>query len=345
MTLATIFPLFASASMAVQIPAAPTCPPVIAPPTTISDEAREALSLDADQRFMRSDPASEEDWIALQESSKKAGARWIAALVAEHGLGVDWQTLGGVPAAWVHPDGTAPGPDDTIIFNLHGGGYALNGGDAALYTAASFAQLEGMSSVTIDYRLTPQHPWPAALDDAVAAYRALIRDRSPETIAVYGLSAGGGLGAAFLLKLRDEGLPLPRAAVLNSPWSDVTLASDTVQTLDCEDIRLGRSQASLRQLARFYARGSNAADPLIAPGFGDWSGIDTPTLLVSGTRDAMLSDTVRLHRAMWRAGVPTQLIVHEGMWHAFSVKPEFEAMIADTVRFFREPDHRPETDG
>ena len=126
---------------------------------------------------------------------------------------------------------------------------------------------------------------------------------------------------------------MPEAAVLNSPWSDVSMDSDTLATLDCHDPLLGRSGAALAQLADFYTAKQSARDPLVSPVYGDWEGIDVPVLLISGTRDIMLSDTVRLHRAMWRGGVPAELIVHEGMWHAFSIEPEFTAMIADGAHF------------
>lgn len=306
------------------------------PPTTISAAAQETLRAGTDQRFLRSEPQTTEDWIELQTRSRRAGEAWIASEVENGSVQVEWTQLGGVRSAWVRPAGRSVSQAGPLVFNLHGGGYALNGGDAALYTAVAFADLQGLDTVSVDYRLTPQHAWPAALDDAVAAYRALVEQDPDPSIAVYGLSAGGGLAAAFLLRLKELDLPMPAAAVLNSPWSDLALEGDSLRTLDCDDVLLGRSMPAIRRLARFYVGNADPRDPLVSPLHGDWRDISVPVLLISGTRDVLLSDTAGLHRAMWRAGVPAELSVHEAMWHAFSVEPEFDAMIADAARFMRE---------
>lgn len=304
-------------------------------PQSLSTAAQAYLSSEADRRFIRSSPETVEDWIQLQAIMRDRGERFVVEAEERRTVSIERTNLGGVNIAWVSPSDKVPSSDEPLIFNLHGGGFALNDGDAALYTAVSFAELQQLDSVSVDYRLTPQHPYPAALEDAVAAYAVIKRKMPGRPIVVYGLSAGGGLGAAFLLKVKQLGLPMPEAAVLNSPWSDVSMNSDTLATLDCYDPLLGGSRPTIKQLANFYAAGADPQDPLVSPVYGDWEGVDVPVLLISGTRDVMLSDTVRLHRAMWRAGVPAELIVNEGMWHAFSVEPEFEAMIADSARFIR----------
>ena len=302
-------------------------------PQSLSTAAQAYLSSSEDRRFMASAPETVDGWIELQAIMRANGERFVAEAERRGTVTIQRTALENVKAAWVRPADMDPLTNTPLIFNLHGGGYALNDGDAALYTAVSFAELENLESVSVDYRLTPQHPYPAALEDAVTAYAVLKRKMPGRPIVVYGLSAGGGLGAAFLLRAKQLGLPLPEAAVLNSPWSDVSMDSDTLATLDCHDPLLGRSGAALKQLADFYAANKSSRDPLVSPVYGDWEGIDVPVLLISGTRDIMLSDTVRLHRAMWREGVPAELIVHEGMWHAFSIEAEFDAMIADSARF------------
>ena len=309
---------------------------VVPLPQSLSTAAQAYLSSPEDRRFLRAMPETLDDWNAWQKSMRENGERFVAQAVDRGEVSVEWTELGNVRAAWVRPTDADPFAGGPIVFNLHGGGYALNDGDAALYTAVAFAELEGLTSVSVDYRLTPQHPYPAALEDAVTAYAVLKRKMPNHPIMVYGLSAGGGLGAAFMLKLKELGLPQPDGAVLNTPWSDVALESDTLATLDCIDPLLGRSRPSLERLASFYAGPTDSRDPLVSPVYGDWRDLDVPVLLISGTRDVMLSDTVRLHRAMWRAGVPAELIVHEGMWHAFSIEPEFTAMIAESARFMRD---------
>ncbi|MBD59781.1 MAG: esterase [Citromicrobium sp.] len=314
-------------------PVSAACTPV-APPSTIGSAAQQYLASREDRRFIPALPTTPEGWQEVQTRSARAGERWIAGLVGAGEIEVQWIDLGGVRSAIVTPaNGTAQ--DGPIVFNLHGGGYALNGGNASLYSAAAFALGPGLASVTVDYRLTPHAPYPAALEDAVAAYRALLERHDASQVAVYGLSAGGGLGAAFLLEIERLGLPMPSSAVLNSPWVDLTNEGDTVALLDCHDPLLGRSRAVIDELGVLYAGNRDLRDPGVSPLFADWTRIDVPVLLITGTRDLLMSDTVRLHRKMWDSGLDADLIVHEGMWHAFSVEGEFDHMLAQVAAYVR----------
>ena len=160
----------------------------------------------------------------------------------------------------------------------------------------------------VDYRMPPDHPFPAALDDCLAAYRALLGERSPERIVIGGASAGGNLAAALILRARDEGLPLPAAVVLMTPGADLTEAGDSHQTnLGLDPLIPG----SGRQQFLLYAAGHDLRHPYLSPLNGDFSKGFPPAILTTGTRDMLLSDTVLLHRALRRAGIPAELHVTE----------------------------------
>ena len=168
----------------------------------------------------------------------------------------------------------------------------------------------GVLTWGVDYRLPPLHPYPAALEDAIAVYRRVVRDRGPSRVFVGGDSAGGNIAAALLLRAKDAGLPMPAALVLNSPQVDLIEAGDTFQTLAGVDNVL----RSLRATNALYAAGADLREPFLSPVLGDLSGFP-PTFLRSGTRDLFLSNTVRMHRNLRRAGVEAELHVFEAMPH------------------------------
>ncbi|SDD35951.1 alpha/beta hydrolase fold [Bradyrhizobium brasilense] len=218
--------------------------------------------------------------------------------------------LGGVLAWQAKPRGSALIDERHVLFNIRGGALAFFGGADAVRLNGKFMSLRtGRIAYSIDYRMPPNHPYPAALDDALAAYRALLEIRRPEEIIVGGVSAGGNLAAALLLRARDEGLPMPAGAILPTPEIDLTESGDTFHILLGVDVT-----PLLIQVNRLYADGQDLAYPYLSPLFGDVSGFP-PTFLQSGTRDLFLSNTVRLHRKLRAAGVRADLHVWEGMTH------------------------------
>jgi monoterpene epsilon-lactone hydrolase len=218
-----------------------------------------------------------------------------------------------------------------VILFLHGGAYVFGGGSLAGTAALPLAGAGGYRMFSPDYRMPPDHPFPAALDDAVAVYRELLKDHAPASIGFVGLSAGGGLAAATILKARDLGLPLPAAAVLLTPEADLTESGDTFATNEDLDIVLKKPLAVLNQL---YAAGADLRDPYLSPVFGDFGKGFCPTFLQSGTRDLLLSNTVILHRALRRAGIEAELHVGEAMPHAgFFGAPEDAEMQREQLAF------------
>ena len=239
--------------------------------------------------------------------------------------------LGGVTTYEVLPRTIPACNRDRVLLFLHGGAYVFGGGPLAGAGAIPLAGAGGYRTFSPDYRMPPDHPFPAALDDAVAVYRAVLEEHAPSTIGIAGVSAGGGLAAASILKIRDLGLPLPAAAVLLTPEADLTESGDTFATNEDLDIVLKKPMPVLNQL---YAAGHDPRDPCISPVFGDFSKGFCPTYLQSGTRDLFLSNTVILHRALRRAGLEADLNVWEAMPHVgFFGAPEDAESIADQLRF------------
>ncbi len=221
-------------------------------------------------------------------------------------------TLGGVPTAEITVDGIEP---RHVVLYFHGGVYAI--GDAFL--AADLASQVGRRTrakvISVDYRLAPEHPYPAAVDDALAAYEALLRGgTAPSDIAFAGESAGGGLAIATLVNARDHGLPLPAAAFVMSPYADLTLAGTTMETKREADPLLSRE--NLQPRVSDYVSGQDAALGLISPIFADLSGLP-PLIIQAGTHEVLLDDAVRLARQAATADVQVTLDITPGVPHVF----------------------------
>ena len=191
--------------------------------------------------------------------------------------------------------------------------------------------------VSVDYRMAPDFPYPAALDDALAVYRELLKTTPAEKIGVFGTSTGGGMTLALTLRAKAEGLPLPAALAPGTPWTDLTKTGDSYFTNDGVDSILVSYDGWLGDAARLYAARRNLTDPFISPVYGDVRGFP-PTLLTSGTRDLFLSNTVRMHLKLREAGVAADLVVFEGMSHAHyhmaPDAPETAFHFKELARFF-----------
>jgi epsilon-lactone hydrolase len=296
-------------------------------PSTISEQAQKWLAFRDDER---SYPAADDTdaWLAMAEQANGFTARRfpIAALpVTVKDVDVDGAT---VYAA--RPHGIEERAGEPLFLWMHPGALLVGGGDACRATTSRTAVSNGMLTWGVDYRVPPLHPYPAALDDAVAVYRSALQDRDPSRVFVGGDSAGGNIAAALLLRAKDESLPMPAALVLNTPQVDLTEAGDTFQTLAGVDNVL----SSLREVNALYAAGAELTDPYLSPLFGDLSGFP-PTFLQSGTRDLFLSNTVQMHRKLRAAGVEADLHVFEAMPHGGfgGDTPEDLAHAAEQRRF------------
>jgi epsilon-lactone hydrolase len=211
--------------------------------------------------------------------------------------------------------------DRRVYLDMHGGGMVFGAGDLCRHTAIETAQWVGAQVWSVDYRMPPDHPYPTAVDDCLAVYRALLEQHDAAEIIVGGGSAGGNLAAALVLRARDEGLPLPAAAVLITPGVDLTGSGDSWHTNLGLDWGITGSFAPAFSL---YIGDHDPRHPYISPLYGDFSKGFPPTILTSGTRDLLLSDTVRMHRVLRSAGIPADLHVWEAASHAMfmGVAPE-----------------------
>ena len=220
--------------------------------------------------------------------------------------------LGGVRTAEITVDGVEP---RHVVLYFHGGVYVM--GDAFL--AADLASQVGRRAqakvISVDYRLAPEHPYPAAVDDALAAYQALLQGgTAPEDIVFAGESAGGGLAIATLVNARDHQLPEPAAAFVMSPYADLTLAGTTLETKGKADPLLSRE--ALQARIADYTAGQDAALGLISPVFADLSGLP-PLIIQAGTHEVLLDDAVRLARQAATADVEVTLDITPGVPHVF----------------------------
>ncbi|MGY1919616.1 alpha/beta hydrolase [Pseudomonas tolaasii] len=311
-------------------------PRTVPAPHSISPEAQATLNRlvnieGVPYNAVHAMPASEDHdgWRRLQAAVDQNYAQANAGQAAL--LRASLQTLN-VEGATVHV-ATPPGGSDFAYIDLHGGALVFGGGENCRIAAGKQADLHETVTYGVDYRMPPDHPYPAALDDCLAVYRHVLKHHAPQKIAIGGRSAGGNLAAAMLLRARDEGLPLPAALVLLSPEIDLTESGDSFHVNRTVDVVLPNPLMSVNLL---YAAGADLSHPYLSPLFGDLAGFP-PTFLQSGTRDLFLSNTVRMHRALRQAKVPAQLHVFEAMPHGgFMGAPEDAELLAEVADFVRE---------
>ena len=230
--------------------------------------------------------------------------------IAPRGCRFEQDHLAGIPTI----RSTYPEAESGVLLYLHGGGYVIGSASTHRGLTGHLARTSGCEVFTPDYRLAPEHPFPAALDDAEAAWMALIeRGYRPEQMAMAGDSAGGGLSLALALRLREKGLPLPSSITVFSPWTDLTQSQ--LYSPECEPVL---QSEWIEKCAALYT-GTEARDnPLVSPVFGDLCGLP-PLLIQAGSNEILLNDAERLARIAHRDGVRTSLEVYNGLWHVFQV--------------------------
>ncbi len=303
---------------------------VIPIPATVSPQARLVMATPFGLQSP-SRPASAAEWKTYIASLEVLMKRLEAQASQLYPMKAERSTLAGVRIITLEPPEIAPGNADRMLINMHGGAFIL-GADNAL-EALSIAAAARMRITVVDYRMPPDHPFPAALEDGVAVYRALLDRYRPAAIGMFGASAGGNLTCAVVLKLRELGIPLPAAVVVSTPGADLGKLGDSWQTNNGLDRVLTDSVIA----TDIYANGHDLEDPLLSPVYADYGKPFPPALLLTGTRDMLLSSTARLHRAMRRGGVDADLHVFEGMWHGLPTSfdlPEHAEYKDLIVRFF-----------
>jgi epsilon-lactone hydrolase len=243
-------------------------------------------------------------------------------------------TIGGVPVVTVDVAGTDAG---AVILYLHGGAYAIGSAAASVGLASDLSRRAGTRLVSVDYRLAPEHPHPAAVQDALAAYRGLVDSgQPPSRIAIAGESAGAGLVATTLVALKQAGLAQPTSAVLMPPWADLRVAGDSITGKAGVDPAL--TPEGLRRRAADYVGGANPTGELVSPIFADLTGLP-PLLLQAGSHEILLDDAVRLAARGAAADVAVTLEVTPGVPHVFqgfaAMLDEGDAALTSAGRFVR----------
>jgi acetyl esterase/lipase len=266
-------------------------------------------------------PSGDDAWRDVQRGMLDRVTPTVAQLRKDLRVTMTRTSVGGVGAYLLSPEQLPDGHRDQLVFFLHGGGYVLGREESGTAEATLLAAYGGYRVLSVDYRLAPDYCHPVALEDALSAWKAIAADENPRRLAIGGLSAGAGLALALLLRIKEEGLPMPAAASFGSPWADMTRTGDSYATNEWLDNVLVSYDGYLSRAARLYAGGHDLHDPALSPIYGDFSNLP-PAILLSGTRDLFLSNTVRTHRKLRDAGVEAELHVFEGLSHAqFALTP------------------------
>ena len=282
-------------------------------------------------------PKAADEWKAQVNAGYEATMKTLPELRAALKVKVEPTTIDGVKAYIVTPDSMPPENRNRLLVHVHGGCFVSFPGESGTAEAIYLAGFGRFKVISVDYRMPPDHPYPAALDDAMTVWKAATKMASPKNMAIFGSSAGGNLTLAMVLRAKKDNLPLPAAIAPGTPMSDLTLAGDTFKTNAMLDNVLVAPGASCDQRAALYTNGRDLKDPMLSPVYGDMSGFP-PTILTSGTRDLLLSNTVRVHRKLRQAGVEASLQVFEGQSHAQYYRdvtaPETKEAFDEIAQFF-----------
>lgn len=302
-------------------------------PSSISAEAQTVLSAAAATAMQWAEYPAPDDVTGWQEYRRVADGNMMAM------FGDIVQQLPPFEMAFVKAGAASAHQIDAracaagrVLLSVHGGALIAGGGAVCGLLAHVQAVVTGALVVAPDYRMPPEHPYPAALDDCMAIYRTVLEEHDPAEVVFHGMSAGGNLAAAMVLRAKTEGLPMPAGLILETPEIDLTESGDTFQTNAIIDNVLQRTLGPINAL---YANGADLSDPLLSPLFGDLSGFP-PTLLTAGTRDMFLSNAVRMLHRLRAAGARAELLVYEAMPHGgFFGTPE-DTLVKQDIRRFAE---------
>lgn len=282
---------------------------VVPVPTTVSAEARKMLARS------ESDADPHTSLAVRRSGTDEWQARAGAGFRVEYPVNVTLRTMAGVPVKVIEPMSIPEAKRNRVLMNVHGGGFDSDSG--SLTETVPVAYLAQTRVVAVLYRLAPEHPFPAAVDDAVAVYRELLKTHKPRDIGIYGTSAGAILTGEVAVKLRQLGLPLPAALGVFSGMGDFSQSGDSQAMYSLRGLSGHLDPPQPTTPGRYaYAATTNLKDPVLSPVYADLHGFP-PTLFITSGRDLLLSGTTIMHRAFLRAGVDAELVVFEGLPHAF----------------------------
>jgi acetyl esterase/lipase len=314
--------------------------PFVHIPATISKEAAAFLRTIPDPRTIPPFPASDdiEGWKALQQMMEEDGIARSKPFLDRLEPTVREVKLEGVPVLDVKPRNWKE--NKKVLVYTHGGAYVLFSARSTLGISALIADATGLRVIAVDYTLAPHAQWQQIIDQVIAVFEGLKKEGyAMKDIAICGDSAGGGLAAGAILKIRDQGNDMPAAVVLWSPWSDITETGDTYQTLKHTEPHYLYDR-HLRPAAQAYAAPKDQKHPYVSPVYGDYSKGFPPTLIQGGTKEILLSNFVRHYQALDLAGQRVKLDLYEGMNHVFqasiSNSPESKTALSKMDRFLKQ---------
>jgi acetyl esterase/lipase len=281
---------------------------VVPVPYTVSPEAQKSLAR------RESDAPRHETLEQRRSGTDKWQNGAGAAFEKVYPVRVQDQKIAGVPTRVISPLTIPPERRDRVLINVHGGGF--NSDSGSLTETVPIANLTQTKVIAVLYRLAPEHPFPAAVDDTVAVYKELLKTYKARDMALYGTSAGAVLTAEVAVRLRQVGLPLPAALGVFSGFADFSKAGDSRAIYALNGFSGPLTPPSKGGADTAYVGSTDVKDPVLSPMFADLTGFP-PTLLITSTRDLLLSGTTIFHRALKRAGVDTELVVFEALPHAF----------------------------
>ena len=309
----------------------------------LSDETRQLLTVlgasQFDMRKMTLDGDLRQGLLGIAEQAMLQ-QKDITIETHESQFGVKIQTseMAAVKVYKISPPQINTAFEGRIFMHAHGGAHFLGGGAMAAQEGAMIAASAGIEVISVDYTLSTEGPFPAALNDLVAVYQELLKTFPASAIAVGGTSAGGNLTLATVLKLKALNIDVPGALFVGTPNADLLFTGDTIITNEYVDNTLVTVEGMIRASAKLYAGDHDLKNPLISPLYGDFSDFP-PTYLVAGTRDLLLSDTVKVHRKLREAGVEADLNVFEGLPHAAYLavpgSKEFNGALGDLKTFLQ----------
>ena len=306
-------------------------------PAAVSPEMQKIVTMPVfGLKFWTEPPTTADGWKALRDTLAANGAKGLPAVRQRLGVKLEEQTIGGVHCYVLTPDSIPEANRNRLLMYLHGGARIIGLGEAGTGEAMIMAARGHFKVIAVDYRMLPDFSFPADLDDAIAVWKEVVNMVNPANAAIFGTSTGGALTLTTLLRAKQEGLPMPGAIALGSPNSDFTWTGDTLFTNELIDNVFPTFHGFAENAAKMYSNGHDPKEPLISPINGDFHGFP-PAILTSGTRDLLLSDTVRVHRKLRQAGIEAQLQVFEGVTHVaylLGPSPESKDVFEEVVAFF-----------
>ncbi|WP_421715112.1 alpha/beta hydrolase fold domain-containing protein [Alteromonas stellipolaris] len=287
-------------------------------PSAASDELKSAISeypMPSVDEIINNTPQSVEQWRELIQKRNGDQKKKIKKMRKQFDVDVSLEKINGVTVRRLTPKTIAPEFKNKVFIDVHGGAYVFFAGLPSIEESLLIAHRVGITVISIDYRMPPHAPFPAALNDVVSVYSSLAAEHDAHNLFIGGTSAGAGLVLSAVQTLIETKQSLPLAVYAGTPWADLTKTGDTLYTNEGIDRILLTYQGFLAASAKLYAGSESLTHPSISSLYGNFDGFP-PTLLVSGTRDMFLSDTVRVNRKLRNANVRTQLEVFEGLSHA-----------------------------